>query len=95
MPNKALKKINNDTLIEHLIKRLKQSKKITNIILATTKNRQDLKICKIASNQDIKVFRGDDKNVLKRIFDASKKVKTDIVIRVTGDDILIDPEYLD
>jgi len=95
LPNKALKKINNDTLIEHLIKRLKQSKKITNIILATTKNRQDLKICKIASNQDIKVFRGDDKNVLKRIFDASKKVRTDIVIRVTGDDILIDPEYLD
>lgn len=95
LPNKALKKILGETLIEHLIHRLKISNKLNNIVLATTKNKEDLKICKIAIKQGIKVFRGDEKNVLKRIFDASKNVRADIVIRVTGDDILIDPEYLD
>lgn len=95
LPNKAVKKINGETLIEHLIHRLKISNKVDNIVLATTKNKEDLKICKIAIKQGIKVFRGAEINVLKRILDASKKVRTDIVVRVTGDDILIDPEYLD
>ncbi len=95
MANKALKIINSETIIEHLIQRLKISNKVDNIVVATTKNKEDLKICKIATKQGIKVFRGDEKNVLKRIFDASKMVGADIVVRVTGDDILIDPEYLD
>ena len=41
------------------------------------------------------IFRGDEKNVLKRMHDAAKKFKFNIVIRITGDDILIDPIYLD
>ncbi len=95
LANKALKIINSETIIEHLIHRLKISNKVDNIVLATTKNKEDLKICKIAAKHGIKIFRGDEKNVLKRIFDASNIVGADIVIRVTGDDILIDPEYLD
>ena len=35
------------------------------------------------------------KNVLKRMFDASNKFRSTITIRVTGDDVLIDPYYLD
>ena len=44
LPNKAVKKINGETLIEHLIHRLKISNKVDNIVLATTKNKEDLKI---------------------------------------------------
>ena len=95
LPNKALKLIGNETIIEHLLKRLKLSKKVKNIVLATTKNKEDLKICKIAKMSSVSVFRGEEKNVLKRMFNASKKFKSDLVIRVTGDDVLIDPEYLD
>ena len=29
------------------------------------------------------------------MLDSIKKSKTDIVVRITGDDILIDPKYLD
>ena len=95
LPGKALKKINNETLIDHLIKRLKLSKKINNIVLATTRNKEDQKIAKIAKSNDIVVFRGEERNVLKRMFNASSKFKSNITIRVTGDDVLIDPHYLD
>ena len=95
LPNKALKLISNETIIEHLLKRLRLSKKVKNIVLATTRNKEDLKICKIAKMSGVSVFRGEEKNVLKRMFNASKKFKSDLVIRVTGDDVLIDPEYLD
>ena len=95
LPNKALKLINKKTTLDHLIQRLKLSKQIDNIILATTKNIEDKKICDIAKLNKIPFYRGDEKNVLNRMFQASKKLKSDIVIRVTGDDILIDPNYLD
>ena len=78
-----------------MIQRLKLSKQIDNIILATTKNIEDKKICDIAKLNKIPFYRGDEKNVLNRMYQASKKLKSDIVIRVTGDDILIDPNYLD
>ena len=92
---KAIKKINSETSIQHLIKRLKNSKKIDNIILATTKKKEDLKLCKIAKANGIRFVRGDEKNVLKRMLSAANLFKNDLVIRVTGDDILIDPYYLD
>ena len=38
-PHKMVKKIGNQTIIEILIKRLKQSRLINNIILATTKKK--------------------------------------------------------
>ena len=95
LPNKALKLINQEPLITHLIKRLKLAKNIDKIVLATTKNNEDLKICNEAKKNKINFFRGDEKNVLKRMHDAAKKFKFNIVIRITGDDILIDPIYLD
>ena len=44
---------------------------------------------------NIDYFQGDEKNVLKRMFDASNKFRSTITIWVTGDDVLIDPYYLD
>ncbi len=95
LPNKALKLINQEPLITHLIKRLKLAKNIDKIVLATTKNNEDLKICNEAKKNKINFFRGNEKNVLKRMYDAAKKFKINVVIRITGDDILIDPFYLD
>ena len=37
----------------------------------------------------------DRPEFLKRSLDSVKNVKTDLIVRITGDDILIDPHYLD
>jgi len=49
----------------------------------------------MAKKNKIDFFRGSELNVLSRIIGAVEKYKGDIIIRVTGDDILIDPVYLD
>lgn len=92
---KALIKIGNETLIEHLFKRIKKTNKNKNIIFCTTKNKSDDILEKISKTNKITVFRGSEKNVLKRILDGLKKYEDNIVIRVTGDDILVDPYYMD
>lgn len=95
LPNKCLKKICGITTIEHCINRVKQSKKINKIILCTTDNKEDKVLIKIAKKNKIKFYAGENKNVLLRMLNALKKIKTDLVVRITGDDILIDPTYLD
>ena len=95
LPNKALKKICKINTIEHLINRVKKSKEIKQIILCTTKSREDRIFKKIAQKNKINFFAGDDKDVLKRMLQALKNTHANTVIRITGDDILIDPFYAD
>ena len=74
-PGKILSKINQLTLLEILIKRICQSKKIQNIIIACTKNKKDDQIVKICKKYNVKIFRGSEKNVLKRYVEAARKYK--------------------
>ena len=94
-PGKALKKINGTTTIELLYKRLKKSKQIDDIVIATSKNRKNSKLINFLKNKKINFFVGDDEDVLKRYHDAASKWQANIIVRVTGDSILIDPYLVD
>ena len=84
--NKALVKLSNgNTLIEQVIS---QAKKITankNIILATTTNFNDKKLCDIANKNKINYFRGSENNVLARTINCCKKFKIKKFYRYCGD----------
>ncbi len=94
LPGKALLKITDKSLIEHLLIRLKKTKKENKILLCTTKETSDDKIEKLGKKCSIDVFRGPVKNVLERVIKGIKKYNHNIVVRVTGDDILIDLDYM-
>ena len=94
-PGKALKKINGTTTIELLYRRLKKSKQIDDIVIATSKNRKNSKLINFLKNKKINFFVGDDEDVLKRYHDAASKWQANIIVRVTGDSILIDPYLVD
>ena len=96
LKKKAFLNINRKNIIDHLIKRIKKSRQIDRIILCTTKNKDDKKLIKIAKNNNIGYFAGSDRDVLKRMLDSLKQINNiGSVIRITGDDILVDPTYLD
>jgi len=94
-PNKMIKKIGNKTIIEILIERLKRSKKINKIILATTKNKRDNKLEIISKKNGISCFRGNEENVLERFYKASRKFQSDFFIRICGDCPLLDSKIID
>lgn len=95
---KAIKPINNHTAIEHLFKRVLIAKKkgfIDKVAFCTTILNIDDELVKIARKFDVKIYRGDVKNVLSRMMLALNDNKDhNITIRITGDDIMIDPYYL-
>lgn len=95
-PKKILKKINNVPLIEFLILRLKKSKKISKIVIATTTNKEDRKLRKIANKLNCDIFFGDDNDVLNRFYKLSLKYKNfENIVRITGDCPLIDTGIVD
>ena len=96
LPNKVLKKIGNFYALEILIKRLKKSKLIDKIIIATNKKSKKLKF--FEKKYNLEVFEGEDENVLKRFYDCSKKFNfkiNDNIIRITGDCPFIDGKIVD
>ena len=92
LKNKASLKIADTCVLDHLFKKVKMLKNIDNIIFCTTKDKSDDALVKLAKKNKIQYFRGSNLNVLDRIMQPLKKIKPDVVIRITGDDILIDNE---
>lgn len=91
---KVLKKINGKEILKIILERLKHSKKIDKIVVATTNNRQDDKIIRIIKGK-YNYFRGSEKNVLKRVIDAADKFNANLIVRLTADNPLIDAKTID
>ena len=95
LPNKIMKKFAGIPAIEILYNRLILSKKIDNVVIATSRNRVNSKLINLCKNKKIDFFSGSENNVLKRYFETSKKFNADIIVRITGDSILIDHQLVD
>ncbi len=95
LSGKILKNYKNYNLLNVLVKRLKRSKKVKDIIIVTTRLKEDDKIVKFCQSNSIKFFRGSENNVLNRYYNASKKYNVKNIIRITSDCPLIDPIILD
>lgn len=95
LPGKSVVKLGKFQVIEWIFKRLRLCKKIDNIILATTNEKNDDILCEIAKNNSIDFFRGSKNDVLKRYVDSSKFFKVENIIRVCADRPFVDPELID
>ncbi|MFA5822193.1 MAG: glycosyltransferase family protein [Thermodesulfovibrionales bacterium] len=98
LPQKVLKQLpygSGITVLQQVIRRVKKSTAISHIIVATTKNKEDIKIVEIAKKEKVLWFRGSKEDVLSRYYSAAKKSKLDIIVRITSDCPCIDPAIID
>lgn len=94
LPGKIMKDLYGKTVLAHDIERIKQSKRVDVIIVATTTNEEDDIIEKEALKCGVKCFRGKKEDVLSRYYYAAKENNIDAVVRVTSDCPLYDPHVL-
>ena len=96
LPGKVIMKIeNNDTMIDFVIHQLQFSKTLNKIIIATTTLSEDDQIINSLDQKQINFFRGSDQNVLTRFYDCAKFYSLDVIVRITSDCPLIDPQIVD
>jgi spore coat polysaccharide biosynthesis protein SpsF len=95
LPGKVLIDIGGIRSLECQIQRLKQSKLIDEIVLATTLNSNDDVLEKFADEIGVRSYRGSEEDVLGRILRAVKSVQGEVQVQTTGDCPLIDPVVVD
>ncbi|MDI6786135.1 MAG: glycosyltransferase family protein [bacterium] len=94
LPNKILLELIDKTLLEHIIERVKKVSQIHQIIIATTERKIDDQVEKLALKSQVKVFRGSEEDVLDRFIKAAQLNGAEIIIRITGDNPLIDNKII-
>lgn len=95
LPGKVLLEVLEQPLLLHMIKRIKRSQFIDEIVVACTDNYEDDPIQELCELNEISFFRGSENNVLQRVLEAAQSLNGDIIVELTGDCPLIDVEILD
>lgn len=95
LPGKVMKPLAGKPMIEHILKSLSNSKKISDIIVLTSTNKQDDVLVNYLKENNWEYFRGDENDVLNRYYKAAEKYDADYIVRITADNPLIDHNVVD
>lgn len=98
LPEKIFLEFSGKSNLYHVYNRAKKSKKIDNIVIATTDKKKDDSVFEFCVKEHINCFRGNENDVLDRFYCCCEQyglTQNDIVVRITADCPLIDPFIID
>ena len=87
--------IEGKSLLGHLVKRIKASRYVNDIVIATTTNERDNAIVEFAKAENLKFYCGSEDDVLDRFYQASVLYGLETIVRVTPDCPMLDPDVMD
>ena len=94
-PRKVMRPILGRPMIELLLCRLSQAKRIDQIVLATSDDTRNEPLTSHVRELGFATFEGSEDDVLDRYYQAAKNQNAGVVVRITGDCPLIDPHLVD
>ncbi len=95
LPGKVMLPAQGRPMLAHLTSRLKAVPSIDEIVLATTVNATDNVLVDFAEKDGIKIFRGSEEDVMARVIGAAESAQADVVVEITGDCPIIDPDLVE
>jgi spore coat polysaccharide biosynthesis protein SpsF len=95
LPGKVMLKVLGKPLLELQIERLKRIPQINRIIVATSTKEEEKPIVNLVKSlKGVDLFKGSEKNVLDRFYRAASFFKLDVILRLTSDCPIIDPQVV-
>jgi spore coat polysaccharide biosynthesis protein SpsF len=95
LPGKVLKPILGKPMLALQVERIKRSRLIDRLIVATSDRDDDIAIEMLCADLDVQCFRGSLEDVLDRFYRAVDSISPRHVVRLTGDCPLCDPCLID
>ncbi|MBQ0929632.1 cytidylyltransferase domain-containing protein [Ideonella alba] len=95
LPGKVLKPLLGLPSIVFMAQRVRQARCVDRLIVATSVDASDDPLAEVLAAHGIECFRGPLADVLARFHQAASHAGADVVLRLTGDCPLIDPELID
>lgn len=94
LPAKVIKTILGKPMFFYIVERIKRVSLIDDVVIATSEEKSNDIIRKLCQEHGINCFSGSEIDVLDRFYKAAKQYKADIVLRITADCPLIDPNII-
>jgi spore coat polysaccharide biosynthesis protein SpsF len=95
LPGKVLKEIDGRPMLSYMLERISASKSVDKVAVATSVEPDDDHIIEFCKKEKILYYRGSLEDVLDRYYQAANKINCDVVVRMTADCPLIDPQVID
>lgn len=95
LPGKVLKQVRGASILEHVLGRVRAARLLDAVCVATTRSSTDDPLVQECGRLDADVYRGSEQDVLARYHGAAASLGATVVVRITSDCPLYDPEMLD
>jgi spore coat polysaccharide biosynthesis protein SpsF len=95
LPGKVLKDIDGKPMLVRVAERASRARLVNLVGIATTVNEGDDSIVDLCHQQGYPVFRGSEFDVLDRFYQAANQFQADVIVRLTADCPVIDPQLID
>jgi len=95
LPGKILIDIGGISMIERVVERVRGAQTINQVVVATTLDDEDDRVAQLCEQNDIRFVRGPNQDVLGRYVQAARQFGADVVVRITADCPLMDPDVID
>ena len=95
LPKKSMLDLAGEPMIYRIIERLKRCKLPDDIVLITSKKKENQVFKNISKKHQVKIFFGSEDNLVERHLQAAKKFNGEIIVRVPGDNCLSEPKEID
>lgn len=94
LPGKVMKLLCGKTVLAHVVDRVRLCPLLDEVVVATTIAPNDDIIVAESAKCGAKWFRGSEEDVLGRYYLAAQEYRAEVIVRVTSDDPLVDPQVL-
>jgi len=95
LPNKVMKPIGGVPMIGLLLSRLRCAKEVNEVVVATSVSAGNRPLVDYVRSLGYACVEGSESDVLDRYVQAGRAHAADIMVRITGDCPLVDPELVD
>jgi len=95
LPGKALADIGGQPMLVRVVERARRARLLVKLVVATTIEDEDNAIGALCDERGYACYRGSTLDVLDRVYQAAREHQADVVVRLTADCPLIDPEGID
>lgn len=94
LPGKILLPIMGRPLLYYLVAQLRKMASNVKVVVLTTTSPHDDSVVSFCNASNLDYYRGSEEDVLGRYYHAAEKYPSDLIIRITGDCPLIDPDLI-
>ena len=95
LPGKVLEDVAGQPMLVRVVNRTRRAKTLNSIMVATTTEPADDAIVHLCEKQGWSCFRGNKEDVLDRYYKAALVSKASVIVRITSDCPLIEPDIID